>query len=146
MPTVTLNLSETLWNQLQSYRQRRGAALGILVIDERLAIHQLLLSGLAGQTDLAESTCQMDLEVAQGPSDRTSLAAGERAWAAVSSGQNGPLRDGITKACEAANVTQAGGCDPHAGLRRPHFSSTKSLPEGGANGSARHASCKFNLS
>lgn len=147
MPTITLNLPETLWNQLQSYRQGRGAALGIPVIDERLAIQQLLLFGLAGQADSMDQPGLAGVEYRPGQAVPAGLSNParhvveelERAVRGV--GQKFPVSDGFMAARKAANGPQTEASDQRVGLRRPHFSAAHSLPESGSSASARHGSC-----
>lgn len=161
MPTITLNLPETLWNQLQSYRQGRGAALGIPVIDERLAIQQLLLFGLAGlpgqagQAGQADSMDQPGLAgveyrpgqaVPAGLSNPARHVVEELERAVRGVGQKFPVSDGFMAARKAANGPQTEASEQRVGLRRPHFSAAHSLPESGSNASARHGSCFAELS
>ena len=147
MPTITLNLPETLWNQLQSYRQGRGAALGIPVIDERLAIQQLLLFGLAGQADSMDQPGLAGVEyrpgqaVPAGLSNPARHVVEELERAVRGGGQKFPVSDGFMAARKAANGPQTEASDQRVGLRRPHFSAAQSLPESGSSASARHGSC-----
>jgi hypothetical protein len=115
MSTITITLSTELGSLLEAYRQRRGAALGISKIDERMALLQLLQCGLdrefvaesepsATSTDGRETLGSLGLKGT--PTDR----------------QPGPRNEPRTR-------------------RRPHFTAASPPQVNGSDGHGRHESC-----
>jgi len=115
MPTITVTLPTEIGSLFEAYRQRRGAALGISKIDERVALLQLLQRGL-GSEFVAESA----------PSATPAggrETPGSHALKGISTDrQPGPLSEPKTP-------------------RRPHFTADSPLQVNGSYGYGRHETC-----